>query len=97
MQFSTTASILAIMAIGAIARNCTPGLNYCGATLLDVGKYQPQIDQAIHDAGQLEENFGKEDLFHCASPGGPSGVINWLHHCGAGCSNNGRGNHDTCL
>lgn len=38
MQFSLIATVLAVVATGAIADNCTPGLDYCGKTLLSVGK-----------------------------------------------------------
>lgn len=38
MQFTLVAAVLAVLATGAIADNCTPGLNYCGQTLLSKGK-----------------------------------------------------------
>ncbi|KAJ7044304.1 hypothetical protein C8F04DRAFT_1070136 [Mycena alexandri] len=68
---STTFAALLVLATGAIARNCTPDLDYCGRTLLEIGNYQPQIDQALHDAGVGEANGGADDLFHCS--GGPNG------------------------
>lgn len=37
MKLFTTISFLAI-AGGVVARNCTPGLNYCERTLLNIGK-----------------------------------------------------------
>lgn len=44
---TTTASIL--LAIGsAMAGNCTPGLNYCGSTLMDIGK---QNTSTVIDTG----------------------------------------------
>lgn len=38
MQFPLIATVLAVFATSAIAENCTPGLNYCGKTLMAVGK-----------------------------------------------------------
>ena len=38
MQFPLIATVLAVFATSAIADNCTPGLNYCGKTLMAVGK-----------------------------------------------------------
>ncbi|KFY21536.1 hypothetical protein V493_07329 [Pseudogymnoascus sp. VKM F-4281 (FW-2241)] len=94
MQFPLIATVLAVLATGAIAENCTPGLNYCGKTLLAVGKYQPQIDQAVYGAGKQLLNYGKGDLFYCV--GGDNGVIRWKAHCGKGCVDGGRGDNDYC-
>ncbi|KAF8164266.1 hypothetical protein K438DRAFT_1417842, partial [Mycena galopus ATCC 62051] len=77
-----------------IARNCTPNLDYCGRDLLGIGKYQPQIDQALHDAGAGEANGGADDLFHCV--GGANGVITFLKYCDNGCRTNGKGVSDVC-
>ncbi|KAJ6477969.1 hypothetical protein DFH09DRAFT_951921, partial [Mycena vulgaris] len=82
------------LATGAIARNCTPNLDYCGRTLLEIGKYQPQIDQALADAGQGEANGGSDDLFHCI--GGDNGVIGFIKFCSNGCRTNPTGVSDTC-
>lgn len=38
MQFPLIATALAVFTTSAIADNCTPGLNYCGKTLMAVGK-----------------------------------------------------------
>lgn len=38
MKSFTITTALLVLAGSAIARNCTPGLNYCGGTLLDIGK-----------------------------------------------------------
>ena len=38
MKFFTITTALAVLATGAVARNCTPDLNYCGRTLLEIGK-----------------------------------------------------------
>ncbi|KAF4635629.1 hypothetical protein G7Y89_g2466 [Cudoniella acicularis] len=96
MQFSIVATMFAVLATGVVARNCTPDLNYCGSTLLSIGNYGPQIDQAIHDANQPEENSGKDDLFHCVAQGenNQNGLITWIAHCPNGCSDNGEGKND---
>ncbi|KAJ7044320.1 hypothetical protein C8F04DRAFT_1389206 [Mycena alexandri] len=91
---STTFAALLVLATGAIARNCTPDLDYCGRTLLEIGKYQPQIDQALHDAGAGEANGGSDDRFHCV--GGSNGVITFLEFCANGCRTNPTGVSDTC-
>lgn len=59
-----------------------------------IGNYQPQIDQAIFDAGQQEIDNGKEDLFFC--DGGDNGIINWTTRCSGGCVDAGPGNSDHC-
>jgi hypothetical protein len=43
MQFALVATVLAVFATSAIADNCTPGLNYCGKTLMAVGKNPPKL------------------------------------------------------
>ncbi|KFY25952.1 hypothetical protein V491_01539 [Pseudogymnoascus sp. VKM F-3775] len=93
MQFSLIATVLAVFATGAIADNCTPGLEYCGKTLLSVGKYQEQIDQAVYDAKQQLLDNGKGDLFYCI--GGDNGVIQWKAHC-TECIDAGHGKSDFC-
>ncbi|KFZ04216.1 hypothetical protein V502_10319 [Pseudogymnoascus sp. VKM F-4520 (FW-2644)] len=99
MQFPLIATVLAVFATSAIADNCTPGLNYCGKTLMAVsspflGKYQPQIDQAVYDAGRQLLNNGYGDLFYCV--GGNNGVIQWKAFCSKGCVDAGRGDSDYC-
>ncbi|KAJ7044355.1 hypothetical protein C8F04DRAFT_1070212 [Mycena alexandri] len=91
---STTFAAMLVLATGAIARNCTPDLNYCGRTLLEIGNYQPQIDQALHDAGAGEANGGSDDLFHCG--GGPNGVITFIGFCANGCRTNPTNVNDAC-
>ncbi|KIM41489.1 hypothetical protein M413DRAFT_27828 [Hebeloma cylindrosporum] len=79
----------------ALARNCTPGLRYCGSTLLDIGNYQGQIDQALADAGVQEVDNGKSALFFCQ--GGDNGVIQFIRECTVGqCVDAGTGNDDHC-
>ncbi|KAJ7892654.1 hypothetical protein B0H13DRAFT_2665636 [Mycena leptocephala] len=91
---STTFAALLVLATGAIARNCTPNLDYCGRTLLEIGNYQAQIDQALHDAGVGEADGGADDLFHCV--GGANGVITFLGFCANGCHTNPIGVSDVC-
>ncbi|KAJ7307701.1 hypothetical protein DFH08DRAFT_720132 [Mycena albidolilacea] len=91
---STTFAALLVLATGAIARNCIPHLDYCGRTLLEIGNYQPQIDQALHDAGAGEANGGADDRFHCV--GGAKGVITFLGFCTNGCRTNPTGVSDVC-
>ncbi|KAJ7018536.1 hypothetical protein C8F04DRAFT_1151411 [Mycena alexandri] len=80
--------------LAAIARNCTPDLDYCGRTLLEIGKYQPQIDQALHDAGAGEANGGSDDRFHCV--GGSNGVITFLDSAPMDAAPNPTCVSDTC-
>ncbi|OBT65214.1 hypothetical protein VE03_04687 [Pseudogymnoascus sp. 23342-1-I1] len=95
MQLQFIAAALAVFTTGAIAGNCTPGLYYCGRTLMTVGKYQPQIDQAIYDAGKQLLDNGNEDLFYCI--GNDNGLIKWSAYCSAGCFNAGHGKSDYCI
>jgi len=79
----------------ALANNCTPGLDYCGLTLLHKGNYQAQIDQAIADAGVPEVDNGKSALFFCE--GGDNGVIKFIEECTVGkCVDAGTGESDYC-
>ncbi|ETS86354.1 hypothetical protein PFICI_00182 [Pestalotiopsis fici W106-1] len=92
MKFYSAAVLL--LAGSVAARNCKEGLDYCGRTLLDIGKYQPQIDQSLADAHQAEVDGGKHDLFHCL--GGSNGVIAFKKHCGNGCTDGGSNKNDYC-
>ncbi|KAJ7506150.1 hypothetical protein B0H11DRAFT_2220065 [Mycena galericulata] len=95
MKSATVAfTSLLVLVTGAAARNCTPGLNYCGRTLLEIGKYQPQIDQALADAYQSESDGGADDLFSCV--GGPNGVISFIKFCDNGCDTKPAGVSDVC-
>ncbi|KAJ7503805.1 hypothetical protein B0H11DRAFT_2222421 [Mycena galericulata] len=62
--------------------------------LFDIGKYQPQIDQALADAHQSESDGGADDLFSCV--GGPNGVISFLQFCDNGCDTKPHGVSDVC-
>ncbi|KAJ7476447.1 hypothetical protein FB451DRAFT_1087230 [Mycena latifolia] len=95
MKSATVAfASLLVLVTSVVARNCTPGLNYCGRTLLEIGKYQPQIDQALADAHQGEADGGADDLFGCA--GGPNGVITFIRFCNNGCKTEPTGVSDVC-
>ncbi|KZP21001.1 hypothetical protein FIBSPDRAFT_826391 [Athelia psychrophila] len=87
------AAVALLFASCVVARNCTPGLNYCGQTLVNIGRYQQQINQALSDADQTKINNGLGDLFHCV--GGNNGDINWVQHCGK-CTDGGAGSSDYC-
>ncbi|MCJ1408738.1 hypothetical protein MMC19_002814 [Ptychographa xylographoides] len=80
-----------------MADNCHAGLQYCGSTLLSIGKYQGQIDQSYYDV--VAEGFeapdnGKNILFGCS--GGRSGVIKYFKTCTTGCHDAGTDKSDYC-
>ncbi|TFK32965.1 hypothetical protein BDQ12DRAFT_728168 [Crucibulum laeve] len=75
--------VLAVASSTAFAANCTPGLNYCGSTLMYIEKgYREQISQHLHNR---KEFVGVQDypydnmLFECI--GGSSGIINLIKQC----------------
>ncbi|KAG5985574.1 hypothetical protein E4U54_005948 [Claviceps lovelessii] len=79
----------------ALARNCKPGLNYCGHTLIGIGNYRGQIAQALSAAGQSGNDVNvNHSLFHCE--GGPEGVIRFIDFCRYNCVDNGSGRSDYC-
>ncbi|KAJ6459270.1 hypothetical protein C8R45DRAFT_879847 [Mycena sanguinolenta] len=86
---------LASLAGIALADNCTPGLDYCGYSLISKGNYQGQIDQALLCAGVSEEDSGHSALFACL--GGPSGLVTYRRSCEVGrCIDGGSGLSDHC-
>ncbi|KAI9645358.1 hypothetical protein NHQ30_006095 [Ciborinia camelliae] len=85
---------LTLKATSVLARNCTPGLAYCGKDLLGIGDYQGRIDQCLADAGQPEADGGADDLFYC--PGGSDGIIKFIKYCDNGCTPQGTGLDDYC-
>ncbi|KAL0933710.1 uncharacterized protein CTRU02_210509 [Colletotrichum truncatum] len=96
MLKSTLVSI-ALLAVAPLvaADNCTPGLRYCGSTLLKKGKYTDQINQALMVAGQATDyNHIQYSLFDCL--GGSSGAIKYITWCGGSCKDNGSGKSDAC-
>ncbi|KIM41485.1 hypothetical protein M413DRAFT_27825 [Hebeloma cylindrosporum] len=79
----------------ALARNCTPGLSYCGSSLLTIGNYQGQIDQVLSDYAIKEVDNGKSVLFYCI--GGNTGVLQFVKDCGVGnCLSGGSAKSDGC-
>ncbi|KAM7191639.1 hypothetical protein V8F20_009246 [Naviculisporaceae sp. PSN 640] len=95
----TTLAITALATLAA-ARNCTPGLRYCGKTLRAIAtgdNYNTQIREAymeltgISFPSQEEEN---DTLFHCL--GGDNGDIVGLQVCPISCRDNGNGRSDEC-
>jgi hypothetical protein len=61
--------------------------------LMNIGKYGPQIQQALYDAGHASWS-GDNVLFKCQ--GGPNGAIKFVKGCGGGCVDNGNNKSDTC-
>ncbi|KAK6850210.1 hypothetical protein PG995_014043 [Apiospora arundinis] len=94
MKFTSLASIALLAAAGADARNCKPNLNYCGSTLLSIGDYRGQIQQAMVAAGHDPDTYPNEYLFRCV--GGSEGLISVLYSCNRGCQDNGNDKSDTC-
>ncbi|KAK6834318.1 hypothetical protein PG990_000861 [Apiospora arundinis] len=94
MKFNCLASIALLAAVGAEARNCKAGLNYCGSTLLSIGDYRGQIQQAMVAAGHDPNTYPNEYLFSCV--GGSEGLISVLNNCDRGCQDNGKDKSDTC-
>ncbi|KAJ7182436.1 hypothetical protein C8R43DRAFT_1054372 [Mycena crocata] len=95
MKQTTGLTAIVFAATLALANNCTPGLTYCGSSLIKKGNYQAQIDQALADAGVREVDSGHSSLFHCE--GGPNGVISYVASCDVGkCVDAGKGQDDHC-
>ncbi|KAJ4153575.1 hypothetical protein LMH87_010058 [Akanthomyces muscarius] len=91
---------LAMMAAAAPlaeARNCNKGLLYCGNTLLAIGNYRAQIDDAVAKAGIRRfkgDDLTTDSLFKCL--GGSNGDIEYTNFCRRGCQNGGSGKNDFC-
>lgn len=58
---------------------------------LATGKYQPQIDQSLHDANVADNGNA---LFFCV--GGANGVITYIGTCQQGCHDAGPKKSDYC-
>ncbi|KAH8685827.1 hypothetical protein BGZ60DRAFT_543000 [Tricladium varicosporioides] len=98
MQSFTITTVLAFLATAVVARNCTPGLEYCGKTLQGSSNaistnYQAQIDQALFAAGKTGQDW-QNSIFHCV--GGNNGVISYVTFCPQGCHQNPTGVSDVC-
>ncbi|KAF7364923.1 Maltose permease [Mycena venus] len=91
-----TAIIIALAsATYTMAGNCDRGLSYCGRSLLHVGKYAPQTEEAVQKAGTNPAHM-LDTLFYCV--GGKNGDIEVIKDCGSGrCADSGPGKSDICL
>ncbi|KAF7368843.1 hypothetical protein MVEN_00209700 [Mycena venus] len=86
---------IASLAVLVLADSCTPGLTYCGHSLILKGDYQGRIVQALSCAGIEEVDSGHSALYVCE--GGPGGVIYYTKSCAQGtCVDAGSGQNDHC-
>jgi hypothetical protein len=66
MKAFTIAPLLAVLATGVVARNCTPGLFYCGYDLASIGKpylyinKQYMMQQILTDFPNFSGNYGDQ-------------------------------------
>ncbi|RDA95706.1 hypothetical protein CP533_1089 [Ophiocordyceps camponoti-saundersi (nom. inval.)] len=94
LSIAVTAALFPLV----MAKNCTPGLNYCGSTLQRIAQennYDHQIKEQLRYHGkELNEKNIRQSLFYCT--GGPDGEIFFRRVCDDGsddyCANNGPGN-----
>ncbi|KAM7214733.1 hypothetical protein V8F06_009898 [Rhypophila decipiens] len=93
-----TALVLTALATLAAARNCTPGLDYCGYILRDIAtgnNYDAQMKSALRKLGvPVNESSMTHGLFYCI-PGG-DGDVQALAICANGCLNGGKERNDFC-
>ncbi|KAH6887761.1 hypothetical protein B0T10DRAFT_562972 [Thelonectria olida] len=89
-------ALVAGLAAFGEARNCSPGLNYCGHVLLSIGKYFPDIADELARA-QKSKCLGKshvtDAIYYCS---GNNGEIRYQKWCKNGCKNGGAGKNDHC-
>ncbi|KAG6186946.1 hypothetical protein E4U27_008202 [Claviceps purpurea] len=85
--------VAAIMAITPVAQagGCTPGLTYCGRTLLEYGYDDAKILEAARAAG-MPVQYTYLSLYTCHS----GGVIEYKQPCGDSCVDGGGGSDDYC-
>ncbi|KAF5008935.1 hypothetical protein FDECE_4798 [Fusarium decemcellulare] len=91
VSFLSIAVVATLASFGA-ARNCTPGLYYCGSALLQVGNYYDPIEDALAAAKKgicADRRHVNDSLFYCLH--GTNGDIKYKAFCSKGCSNNGIG------
>ncbi|KAJ3531643.1 hypothetical protein NM208_g6992 [Fusarium decemcellulare] len=96
VSFLSIAVVATLASFGA-ARNCTPGLYYCGSALLQVGNYYDPIEDALAAAKKgicADRRHVNDSLFYCLH--GTNGDIKYKAFCSKGCSNNGIGKSDSC-
>ncbi|KAG6078070.1 hypothetical protein E4U30_004555 [Claviceps sp. LM220 group G6] len=89
----TSFIVAVIVAVTHVAQaaDCTPGLLYCGDTLLHRPYDSSKILQAIQDAG-LAVGYWQNILIQC----NPDESITALKVCDGLCANGGEGNSDYC-
>ncbi|KAG5915956.1 hypothetical protein E4U42_007866 [Claviceps africana] len=90
---SIVIAALAAVAPLAEAGNCTPGLKYCGHTLLAYGNYESRIYQALGHGPSSWNNEEQRSLFNCV---GPNGEIQLERTCAKLCIDQGLGQSDKC-
>ncbi|KAG5928821.1 hypothetical protein E4U53_002579 [Claviceps sorghi] len=87
--------IAALAAVSPLAEagNCTPGLKYCGHTLLAYGDYSARIYAALGHGPYIVDNEEQRTLFTCV---GPNGEIQVDKICSRMCFDKGAGRSDEC-
>ncbi|KAJ3483905.1 hypothetical protein NLG97_g7191 [Lecanicillium saksenae] len=97
MLRSTIASF-AVVALGgfATAKDCTPGLIYCGHSLYAKGNYDFIIQQSFADSGVGNNDYNRNQAnFLCL--GNPYyGYVQFKQVCSRGCVDAGAGENDYC-
>ncbi len=76
--------------IGVIERNCTPGVYYCGKTLMAISEYKALIIRAIDSS---DTNGWENMLFKCLNSS--TGEIQLAQKCD-NCVGGGAGQNDYC-
>ena len=94
MKVSSVTTFILTTAMGVAADNCKVGLNYCGSTLLKIGNYRGQIQQAFIASGMSWRTDPDDWIFQCI--GGPEGLIKVAQDCPTGCVDRGENQSDTC-
>lgn len=87
--------------ISPVVQACTPGLDYCGYTLLEYGEGQSLRDLKADASGSVTNilpilgwhGIYPTGLYHCDH----SGSVRMIKHCTyGGCRDRGTGNSDFC-
>ncbi|KAI8711359.1 hypothetical protein NCS52_01399000 [Fusarium sp. LHS14.1] len=89
---ASSATVVTCFASFGAARNCTPNLYCGGSSLLDIGNYYDDIEDALAATKQgicTDRKHVKNSLFYCAP--GTNGAIKYK-----GCKNIGIGKSDKC-
>ncbi|KAG6072742.1 hypothetical protein E4U16_005140 [Claviceps sp. LM84 group G4] len=92
----TSLIVAVIMAMTPVAQagvwHCTPGLLYCGNTLVQRGYDRAKIIKAAK-AAKVHELYYFHALFTCNAKRG----VTYEEPCLFDCVDGGRGNNDTCI